>query len=129
MARTDDSQRLLNYGFRFFESHVLYKADTPITTLPLYKGKVKNLKIGLTSDQYITIPTGQYKRLNILTRVPKYLEAPIKKGDKIGELVVKFDDNIIATQSLYALEEATKGGLLTRAKDSMRLLMKNWFVA
>lgn len=128
-ARSDDSQRLLNYGFRFFETHELYKAGTPITMLPIYKGAVKSLEIGLNAPQFITIPNGQYQRLNILTKVPKYVEAPIKKGDKIGELIVKFDDTIIATQTLYALADAPKGGVITKAKDSVRLLFKDWFFA
>jgi len=83
-SRADDSEKLLNYGFRFFETHQLYKNGQSITQLPLYKGTVDKVTVGLTDDQYITIPAGQYQRLYISTKIPSYLQAPIKKGDKIS---------------------------------------------
>ena len=126
-ARADDSERLLNYGFRFFETHELYKAGTPITELPLYKGQTDKINIGVGDAQYITIPSGQYQRLTIKTKVPKYVQAPLKKGEKVGELIIQFDNNVIANQPLYALEEAPNGGLYTRMKDSVCLTFKRWF--
>lgn len=126
-ARADDSERLLNYGFRFFETHELYKANTSITKLPLYKGESDSITIGLLSNQFITIPAGQYQRLNITTKVPKYVEAPIKKGDAIGELIIKFDGNIIGTRPLYALNSVANSGFFASAKDSVILMFKRWF--
>ena len=126
-ARSDDSERLINYGFRFFETHQLYKRGATITELPLYKGKDNKVVAGLSEDQFITIPSGQYQRLSISTRVPKYLQAPIAKGDKIGDLVIQFDSNVIASQPLYALENAPQGGIFSRMKDSINLTFKHWF--
>ena len=126
-ARADDSERLINYGFRFFETHELYKAGTTIAELPLYKGTTDKISVGLVADEFITIPSGQYQRLSINTKVPKYLEAPLQKGDKVGELVIQFDNNIIASQTLYALQAAPQGGLYTRMKDSIRLTFTRWF--
>ena len=62
-SRADDSEKLLNYGFRFFETHQLYKSNQAITELPLYKGTTNKVTVGLNDDQFITIPTGQYQRL------------------------------------------------------------------
>jgi len=126
-ARADDSERLLNYGFRFFETHPLYKANVAITTLPLYKSNSDSINIGLLNDLFVTIPSGQYERLTINTKSPKFVEAPVQKGDQVGELVIRFDNNLLATQPLYALHEAPQGGIFTRAKDSVRLLFKRWF--
>lgn len=126
-SRADDSEKLLNYGFRFFETHQLYKSAQAITELPLYKGAVDKVTVGLSDDQYITIPSGQYQRLKISTNIPSYLQAPINKGDKVGDLVVKFDDNIVATRPLYALQAVEAGGFYTRSKDSIRLAFKGWF--
>lgn len=126
-ARADDSERLINYGFRFFETHELYKAGTTITDLPLYKGQTDKISIGVGDAQYITIPSGQYRRLTIKTKVPKYVQAPLQKGDKIGELIIQFDDNVIANQPLYALQSAPAGGVYTRMKDSVWLTFKRWF--
>lgn len=127
-VRADDSERLLNYGFRFFETHMLYKTGKSITELPLYKGEVNTISVGLAHDEYITVPTGQYQRLSINTKIPKYVQAPLKKGDVVGELIIQFDQNILATEPLYALQDAPRGGLFTRAKDSVKLLFKQWFV-
>lgn len=125
--RADDSEKLLNYGFRFFETHQLYKQNQSIAELPLYKGIVDRVAVGLTEDHFVTIPAGQYQRLNISTKIPSYLQAPIKKGDQIGELIVQFDNNIISSRSLYALQDVETGGFYTRIKDAIRLAFKRWF--
>jgi len=125
--RADDSERLLNYGFRFFETHPLFKAGHTIKETQVYKGASSKVNAGLLQDQYITVPNGQYQRLNTSAIVPKNLEAPIKKGDKIGELVVQFDDKAIDSFPLYALEDVPSGGIFTRAKDSIKLMFNSWF--
>lgn len=126
-SRADDSERLLNYGFRFFETHELYKGGQKISEVPLYKGQTNILTVGVLQNQYITIPSGQYQRLSVNTKIPQYLQAPIKKGDKVGELLITFDGNIIATQPLYALESIEQGGIYVRMKDAVRLAFKRWF--
>ncbi|TAL65149.1 MAG: D-alanyl-D-alanine carboxypeptidase [Legionella sp.] len=126
-VRADDSEKLLNYGFRFFETHQLYKKAQSIAELSLYKGIVDKVKVGLADDHFITIPAGQYSRLSISTKVPAYIQAPIKQGEKIGELVVQFDNKVISTRPLYALQSVETGGWYTRAKDSIRLSYRNWF--
>ena len=128
-ARADDSERLLNYGFRFFETHELYKSGVAITELPLYKGITNKINLGLADTQYVTIPSGQYQRLSINTKVPKYVEAPLKKGDKIGELVIQFDNTVIANSPLYALQDVPQGGVYSRMKDSVRLMFNRWFTS
>lgn len=128
-SRADDSEKLLNYGFRFFETHKLYKAGQSITELQLYKGIVDKVTVGLSEDQFVTIPTSQYQRLHVSTNVPAFLKAPIKKGDKIGDLVVQFDNKIISSRPLYALQDVETGGFYTRTKDSIRLAFKNWFTS
>lgn len=125
--RADDSERLLNYGFRFFETHQLYKAGQAISTVSVYKGNTSRLNVGLLQDQYITIPSGQYQRVSITTNVAENLQAPINKGDKIGEVVVKFDNNILETRPVFALEAIEKGGFFSRCKDSVKLMFKHWF--
>jgi D-alanyl-D-alanine carboxypeptidase (penicillin-binding protein 5/6) len=126
-VRADDSERLLNYGFRFYETHALYDTDKPIVSIPIYKGKASTLPVGLLEKQYVTIPSGQYQHVQLATEIPNNLQAPIKKGTQVGELQVKYDDKVIATHPIYALEQIETGNMLTRAKDSVRLLFKKWF--
>ncbi len=127
-VRADDSERLLNYGFRFFETHKLYEKNKTVSTLPLYKGTDKTVAVGLSHDEYVTIAAGQYQRLSVSTKIPKYVQAPLHKGDAVGELVVQFDNQVIATEPLYALNEAPRGGIFARAKDSVKLMFNHWFV-
>jgi D-alanyl-D-alanine carboxypeptidase (penicillin-binding protein 5/6) len=128
-SRADDSEKLLNYGFRFFETHQLYKSGQSVAELPLYKGLVDKISVGLLENQFVTIPAGQYQRLSINTKTSSHIKAPIQKGDKLGELIVQFDKKIIATQPLYALQTIQSGGLYTRAKDAIRLTFNEWFGA
>jgi D-alanyl-D-alanine carboxypeptidase (penicillin-binding protein 5/6) len=125
--RADDSERLLNYGFRFFETHQLYKAEQIITHLPVYKGTTTDLAVGLLHDQSITIPAGQYRRLNIITNARENLQAPIARNEQVGELIVNFDNKVIENYPIYALTTVDKGGFFKRTKDTIRLLFKRWF--
>jgi serine-type D-Ala-D-Ala carboxypeptidase (penicillin-binding protein 5/6) len=125
-SRAEDSQKLINYGFRFFETHKLYNAGQTITTAKIYKGKESLLKVGMIQDQYITIPTGQYKKIKLITKVPQNLVAPIQKGDKVGEFVVQLDNKDIQVQPLFALDNIEKAGILGRMKDSIKLAFINF---
>lgn len=125
--RADESQKLLNYGFRFFETHQLYKAGSKITELPVFKGENTIIPVGLMHDQYVTIPVGQYQRLNVSSKVPRYLKAPLPKGREVGELIISFDDKEIAKQPLYSLKNIDQGGFFKRSLDSVKLTIKDWF--
>lgn len=126
-TRADDSQRLLNYGFRFFETHKLFQAGQHITELPVYKGLTQSTHLGILNETFITVPAGQYQKLSITTNVPKYLEAPLEKGQKTGDLVIQFDGRTIETHPLYVLDTISQGGYYTCAKDTVRLMFNHWF--
>lgn len=126
-VRADDSERLLNYGFRFFETHALYKAGQSIVALDVYKGNVNKIKAGVLQTPFITIPTGQYQRLSVKTKIHGDLIAPIQKNTQIGDIVVQYQGKAIQTYPLYALEDVSSGGLFARSKDAIRLMCKRWF--
>lgn len=125
-VRADDSERLLNYGFRFFETHALYQEGQTIQEIPLYKGSASKLPIGTLDDVMVTVPTGQLAHVRVNSQVSNLLQAPIQKHQHIGDLVVQLDNTPIATYPLYALRAIDKGGMLTRAKDTVRLTFKRW---
>lgn len=125
-ARADDSQRLINYGFRFYETHKLYDAGQQISTATVYKGKQKTLSIGMIKEQYITIPTGQFKKIKLISKIPQNLVAPIHRGDKIGDFVVQLDQKDLQTQPIFALEDVEQAGLFGRVKDSIKLAIVNF---
>ena len=126
-ARAEDSERLLNYGFRFFETHKLYKAGQTLNKAHVYKAKNPALQVGMINDQYVTIPSGQYQKLQLITKVPLNLIAPIHKGDSIGQLLIKLDDKLVQEVPIYALNEVEEAGLFGRAKDSLKLAWKGLF--
>ena len=122
-ARADDAQALLNYGFRFYETHDLYKAGVALSSPRLWKGATDKLEIGLASPAVVTIPRGQYKKLKPTMDIPDPLVAPFKKDQKIGTLRVTLGDKTILTQPLVALHDAPEGGFFARLWDTILL----WF--
>lgn len=120
-VRADESQALLNYGFRFFESTTLYKAGAEVATPELWKGEAVNARLGLAADARVTIPRGSYGRLQATVNVPKPLLAPLAKDQPTGTLVVKLDDAVVFEGPLVALEDYPEGGFFKRLGDAVLL--------
>lgn len=123
-ARTDQSQKLLNYGFRFYESHSLYVAGEGLKDVRVWEGEKENLALGLMQDMTVTIPRGQYKKLDASMAIDKTIIAPVKKGHELGTVVVKLNGDEIISMPLVALSSVAKGGLLQRAKDKFILMFE-----
>ena len=125
-ARADESQKLFNYGYRFFETNLLYKGNEKRVNIEVWKGDLENIDLGLSKDLYITIPRGQYKNLKAKVDMPNYVEAPIQKGQKIGTLNIKLDGELVTSRDLVALKNIAAGGWWTRTTDSMGLWFKSF---
>ncbi|MEQ1740841.1 MAG: D-alanyl-D-alanine carboxypeptidase family protein [Methyloglobulus sp.] len=123
-ARANENQTLLNYGFRFFESHRLYEGNKAIQEARIWKGETENLPLGLAEDLYVTIPRRRYNDLKATVNVDKQILAPVKIGDKFGAVTVKLKDEVIATKNLVALKAVEKGGILRRLYDSVLMMFK-----
>jgi D-alanyl-D-alanine carboxypeptidase (penicillin-binding protein 5/6) len=122
-ARAQASLELLNYGFRFYESHRLYAAETPVENLRVWMGDVQDLPVGPAQDVVATIPRGRYGQLSArLEKMPE-LKAPIAKGARIGDIVVNLEDQELQRVPLVALQEVAQGSLWQRAWDGVLL----WF--
>lgn len=122
--RADDNQALLNYGFRFFETHKLYAASKPLTTPELWKGAVANLPLGVTEDVLVTFPRGRYADLKASLDLPTRLVAPIEKGKQVGTLKVQLDDKTLLERPLVALEAGAEGGFFKRLSDGAWMWFK-----
>jgi serine-type D-Ala-D-Ala carboxypeptidase (penicillin-binding protein 5/6) len=123
-ARANDSQALLNYGFHFFETDLLKKAGESIEKIRIWNGEKEMISIGLAKDLYVTIPPNHFKNVTTTLDIPKVIKAPIKKGQTLGNLVVKLSDKTIETVPLIALEEDPEGGLFTKMQDSVKLMLQ-----
>lgn len=126
-ARANESEALLNYGFRFFETHKLYSANTPITTSRVWLGENKTIPLGVAQDFYITIPTGQYTNLKPSIKSNNSLEAPIVKGQSCGVIAIMLNNQEISTQPLVALQDDPAGGMFKRTYDHTAHLFNRWF--
>lgn len=123
-ARAAESQKLITYGFRFFETHKLYAANTPLTTAHIWKGTQEELNLGLAKDLYLTIPKGQYKNLDANMNLDARIIAPAKKGQSFGSVNVSLGDEQYAKRELVALSDIEKGGILNNLIDEIKLLFE-----
>ncbi|MEP6484091.1 MAG: D-alanyl-D-alanine carboxypeptidase family protein [Rudaea sp.] len=122
--RADDNQSLLNYGFRFFETHKLYDADKPLATPELWKGAQNTMAVGLGEEVLVTLPRGRYNDLKATIEMPGRLIAPYEKGQKIGSVKVALDGKILVERPLIALNDQPEAGFWGRMSDGIMLWFK-----
>ena len=120
-TRADDSMALLNWGFRFFETHRLYETGKAIAQQRVWKGTTKQVQLGVAQPLLVGVPRGRYADLKPSMDVPKVLEAPIKKGQAIGTVKVSLDGKLVAQAPLVALNEVEQGGFFRRLWDSFMM--------
>ena len=116
-TRASVSQTVLNYGFRFYESHTLYEKDEVLSRPRIWKGEFEQLAVGLDKDLSITIQRGAYNKLDAVMDVDKDIEAPIAKGQQVGVVKVSLDGELLESIPLVALEAVDEGGFVQIAKD------------
>ena len=116
-ARANVSQALMNYGFRFYESHTLYGAGEVLSRPRVWSGEYETLTVGLADDLAIAIPRGAYDKLDASMDIDKNIEAPVSKGQQIGVVNVSLGDEVLASVPLVALETVNEGSLFQQAKD------------
>lgn len=126
-SRTEDSIRLLTYGFRFFETHKLYSATSPVVQARVWQGQKTETPLGITEDLYVTVPTGQYKRLQASLQLNNPLKAPINKGSTYGSINITLNNQVIASKPLIALDDNPQGNLWRRAADTVKFNMRKYF--
>jgi serine-type D-Ala-D-Ala carboxypeptidase (penicillin-binding protein 5/6) len=123
-ARTQNSQTLLNYGFRFFETQKLYKANDVLKQTRVWFGDQEQVSLGVQQDVFVTIARGQYKNLDASIEIDQRIEAPIAMGQELGLLKVKLDDEVIISKPLVAMHAVNDGGIVQKAIDSVKLLFE-----
>ena len=122
-ARTDGSQAMINYGFRFYETRLLFKAGEEITTARIWKSANENTRLGVLQDLYITVRRGMYENLKSTLDVPAVIEAPVSAGQQVAELKVHFGEEELLNTPLRALDDSPLGSIWQRTRDSVSL----WF--
>lgn len=123
-ARANENQSLLNYGFRFYETHRLYKGNEALTETRIWKGAQKNLALGLSEDLYVTIPRRHYEDLKAVTHFEQKIVAPVNKGDVLGTVKVTLAGEPLDERKLIALDDIEKGNLMRNLYDTVLMLVK-----
>jgi serine-type D-Ala-D-Ala carboxypeptidase (penicillin-binding protein 5/6) len=122
-VRADATQGLLNWGFRFYESHRLYARGQQVTATRVWKGDNDTLALGLSEDLWITVPRGRYDKLQATMELDTPVLAPLGAGDEVGRLRVVLEGRTLADRPLYPLQQVDEGGFVRRAIHAVLL----WF--
>jgi len=123
-SRATESQKLLNYGFQFYESHLVYKRGQTISKLKVWKGHDDTLAATVADDLFITLPKGEYARVKATLTSKQPLIAPITAGQEIGSLQFTLDGKVISERKLVAAEKVEVAGIFGRLWDSIKLLFE-----
>lgn len=126
-ARKAESKKLLNYGFRFFETVTPYKAGDTFTTARVWYGDKPEVKLGVLTDTPITIYRGQAKNLKANFELTKELKAPLAKGETVGRIYFQLDGKDVAQFPLVTLEPIHEGSWFSKLMDYFKQLFASWF--
>jgi D-alanyl-D-alanine carboxypeptidase (penicillin-binding protein 5/6) len=123
-ARAQESQKLLNWGFQFYDTLKLHSGGAEVKRLDVYKGAQGTVKAGFKGDLFVTVPKGEADKLkaDLLSEQP--LLAPVAQGQRVGTLRVTFDGKPLAEYPVVALETVPVAGMFRRAWDTLRLWLK-----
>lgn len=119
-ARISESQRLLNYGFRFFQTRRVFTAGEQISEARIWMGTTDNIGLGVAEDLYLTLPRDSFDTLQSKVEIGDYIRAPMRIGQEIGRTVLIADDQIVGEAPLLALQKVDEGGMFKRMKHSIQ---------
>src|ERR1700704_3816098 len=123
-ARAQESQKLLNWGFQFFDSVKLHPANQSVKAIEVWKGAGNEVKAGFKDDIVVTVPKGEAEKLKAELLSQQPLLAPVSQGQRVGTLRVTHDGKLLGEYPLVALEGVRVAGVFGRAWDTLRLWLK-----
>ncbi|PIE43098.1 MAG: serine-type D-Ala-D-Ala carboxypeptidase [Gammaproteobacteria bacterium] len=128
-ARARETQKLLNYGFRYYASIAPYQSGVELTKTKIWGGMTEQVKLGLANDVFITIQKGQKENLQTSLEIEDYIEAPVNTGDVLGSLKIQLGEDVLVEESLLALEPVTEAGFFKRLWDMIKLFFVQLFAS
>lgn len=124
-ARANESQKLLNWGFQAFDTVRLFEADKALATVPVWKGKANEARLGSTGGVFVSVPKGEGGKLQTKIERTDPLVAPLTQGQRVGTLRVTTPAGaVVAERPLVVLNAVEQAGILGRAWDAVRLWIK-----
>ncbi len=116
-SRAEESQKMLNYGFRFFETYQLYRGNEPLQAARIWRGNYSEVQLGLRGPLYVTIPRGQYQQLSAVLNVEPNIMAPIPAGSQQGTLKIMLSNELLREMPIVALHPVEVGNWWQQAVD------------
>jgi D-alanyl-D-alanine carboxypeptidase (penicillin-binding protein 5/6) len=126
-ARAIETQKLMTYGFRYFETHKLYDANQILTNVPVWSGKENAVDLGIRDEAYVTIPRGQAQQMQAAVDLDEIIHAPLDDGQIMGVVNVVLDQDLIFSGDIVAMQQVERGGVLKRFIDWLTLLFSDLF--
>jgi D-alanyl-D-alanine carboxypeptidase (penicillin-binding protein 5/6) len=126
-SRASESQTLLNYGFRFFETVQLYQAGQELARARIWKGLSEEVTLGIAEELFVTIPRGRYDDLEAQVEMEPQLSAPLEAGVVVGKINVKLGEELIASRDLVTLMAVEEAGFFGSSWDSLKLWVDGFF--
>jgi D-alanyl-D-alanine carboxypeptidase (penicillin-binding protein 5/6) len=126
-ARAIETQKLLTYGFRYYETHKLYDSNQILANVPVYSGASDAVDLGIVDDVYVTIPRGQAEEMKASVDVDEVIRAPITDRQIMGVVNVTLNDDVIYQSNVVAMQAVEQGGLFKRFMDWLSLFFGNLF--
>ena len=126
-ARAVESQKLITYGFRFYETYKAYQAAAPLTKVRVWMGASDELNLGPAEDLVLTIPRDSSDALKADMSVNPDVTAPINKGQQLGTVTIRQDDQVLLQKPLVALNDVEEGGFFKRLWDHIVRFFTNLF--
>ena len=123
-ARFESSLSLLNYGFRFYETHRLYQADEVLKTERIWYGNQEQIAMGVPRDIHITIPRGRYRDLDASMEIDSEISAPVARGQQLGQVNIRLDEELLVSERIVAMQDVDEGSFFARALDSIKLMFR-----
>jgi D-alanyl-D-alanine carboxypeptidase (penicillin-binding protein 5/6) len=124
-ARAQETQKLLSYGFRFFETMSLYERGAVLATPRIWGGDVNEVRVGVDEAVTMTLPRNRNDELRARLNLDAELQAPLSVGDKVGTLEIHMGDDVVGERQLVALEDVEEGGFFKQLLDQVRRFFSN----
>lgn len=126
-ARAIETQKLMTYGFRYYETHQLYTPNQVLTSVPVYSGELNSVELGIPEEVFVTIPRGGDENLEAAIDVAEVIQAPVEQGQVMGEVNVTLEGEPIYRGQVIAMQAVPQGGLVKRFVDWVSLMVGNMF--
>jgi len=126
-ARAIETQKLLTYGFRYYETHKLYDANQLVSNVKVWSGQQNAVDLGVSDEVFITIPRGQAEEMSASMELDEVITAPLEQGQVMGTINVVLEDDLLYQGEVIALQSVERAGILKRFIDWLTLMFTNLF--